>query len=352
MTGNVTRHRMHTPDLLKGMAVLFMVQVHIMELFAQEAVLAGPAGTIALFLGAVPAAPVFMAVMGYFIGYRRKEPCFLARRGMRLLLAGMLLNLGLNAHLIFNVLFRGWGATVNIWHYVFGADILHLAGLSLIIMSLFLRVFRGRILPWLVILAVVMILPAVLPPHAGGETPLAYVMAFVHSRAEWSYFPLLPWLAYPLAGYLFLLLEGRLMQHLDAPRPRVLLMAILTVALGLTSRHAAGIMRDLPAYYHHGPGFTLWALAFTAWWTVLLGYAEKHAGETALARYIKWLGMHVTTVYIFQWLLIGNIATAVYGSMSLRACAVWFAVILIFTSLLTLTWNKLRKEYPIRTITS
>ena len=59
--------RSFTADLLKGMAVLAMIQVHLMELFARQEVYDSLTGKISLFLGGIPAAPVFMAVMGYFL---------------------------------------------------------------------------------------------------------------------------------------------------------------------------------------------------------------------------------------------------------------------------------------------
>jgi hypothetical protein len=46
--------------------VALMIQVHLMELFAQPAVLASWVGKVSLFLGGPPAAPVFMLIMGYY----------------------------------------------------------------------------------------------------------------------------------------------------------------------------------------------------------------------------------------------------------------------------------------------
>jgi len=110
-------NRIQTPDLLKGVAVILMIQVHLMVLFAHQNIYYGPVGTLSLFLGGVPAAPVFMIMMGYFLACRRKAPAIMMVRGMKLFFVGILLNIGLNAHLIYNVMFEGWGATVNIWHY-------------------------------------------------------------------------------------------------------------------------------------------------------------------------------------------------------------------------------------------
>ena len=86
-----------TADLLKGTAVVLMIQVHLMELFALPDVLAGGAGQLSLFLGGPPAAPVFMVVMGYYTAASKRSLGGLLLRGLKLLALGAALNVGLNA---------------------------------------------------------------------------------------------------------------------------------------------------------------------------------------------------------------------------------------------------------------
>jgi uncharacterized membrane protein len=62
-----------TADLLKGFAVLFMIQVHIMEQFATPDTCNSIIGKISMFLGGPFCAPVFMAVMGYFLAFSSKN---------------------------------------------------------------------------------------------------------------------------------------------------------------------------------------------------------------------------------------------------------------------------------------
>lgn len=86
-----------TADLLKGVAVVLMIQVHLFEQFATIDLFEGIAGRVSLFFGGPPAAPVFLAVMGYFISHSRKTTAHQIRRGILLILGGILLNIGLNA---------------------------------------------------------------------------------------------------------------------------------------------------------------------------------------------------------------------------------------------------------------
>ena len=128
-----------TADLLKGWAVVFMIQVHIVELFALQEIYESTLGSLLLFIGGPPAAPVFMAVMGYYIAKGNKSTLANIVRGAKLIGLGFILNVALNAHLLIKI-YSGT-IVINPGPYLFGADILILAGLSIIILTLLIKVF-------------------------------------------------------------------------------------------------------------------------------------------------------------------------------------------------------------------
>jgi uncharacterized membrane protein len=338
-------NRIQTPDLLRGSAVILMIQVHIMELFASQELYDGFAGELSLLLGGVPAAPVFMIVMGYFLAFGQKEPVNMMIRGVKLFMAGVVLNIGLNAHLIYRVLNDGW--QVNIWHYIFGVDILHLAGLSMILIAFLNLLCKRNFLPYMIAALVVAFSSSFIPAYANESGTGTYLMAFVHSKSEWSYFPLIPWLAYPLTGYSFKLFEEKYLREALTLNIRVSLTAVLSVFLIFTVNYAVGISHRLDVYYHHDAVFYSWSLAFVVFWAFLFSFTEKAVGNTVVSRYVKWLGVNVTSVFIFQWLIIGNIATAVYKTQGSTALVLWFIGITVFTSTLTLSWNKTKSAYDL-----
>ena len=88
---NSTRN--HSLDLLKGIAVLLMIQVHVMELFASVAVSNSTAGKLSLFLGGAPVAPLFMIIFGYLIVKSNKSVRQLLARGVKIFVLGMALNI-------------------------------------------------------------------------------------------------------------------------------------------------------------------------------------------------------------------------------------------------------------------
>jgi hypothetical protein len=68
-----------TADLLKGLAVLLMIQVHIMEQFVSSDTYNSLIGKASMFLGGPPCAPVFLAVMGYFLAITAKPFLYFLR---------------------------------------------------------------------------------------------------------------------------------------------------------------------------------------------------------------------------------------------------------------------------------
>jgi uncharacterized membrane protein len=313
-----SRHRV--ADLLKGTAVVLMIQVHVLQLLVRQDVMESATGRILLFLGGPPVAPVFLAVMGFYaISASASWAAFLLR-GCRLLALGLLLNLGLNAHLLLRI-YSGEIA-LDPWRYVFGVDVLFAAGLSMMVIAVLRPVLAQRGALWLALAGLV----ALVTPEVDAALPRTdgwrWLTAYLGDAAPWSYFPLFPWLAYVLAGAA----AGCWRQRLTVSRAHVaLLCSIGAVILWATGDMAFEVATDLPRYYHHGAGFFCWTVAFMAVWT---------GGHRIVAPWVDgsgvwvWLGRHVTLSYVIQWLLIGNIATAIYRSETLLHGGLWFVTVL------------------------
>ncbi len=325
-------HRFQTADLLKGIAVLLMIEVHIVELFAAEPVYYSSAGKLLLFLGGPPVAPVFMILFGYFTALSGKSAGQLILKGLKIFILGMLLNLALNFNLILSV--SNGNMEANIWPYVFGVDILQFAGISLIVIAP-VKILKNKfILP-----VTLCIFSALAGQYLADCTPVnptaQYVSAFFYGSTPWSYFPLLPWLAYPLAGMIFYNLQKHYEITTLRLRTKILVSLTLAVILACTINHAVVTASDLPAYYHHGILFFLWVVLFVCFYALCLNELTNLAGNTLVARYIKWLGKNVTLIYVIQWILIGNTATEIYKTISspLHLMGCFVGVLLVSTGI-------------------
>ncbi len=330
------------PDLLKGLAVILMIQVHIMELFAMESIYVSWVGKISLFLGAAPAAPVFMVIMGYFVGQSQKSIGRLILRGVKLIGLGLLLNIGLNLHLLYRIIIGDFD--LNPWEYIFGVDIFFLAGLSILFLALTGKLLRKSIIFSLILVLGISVLPYLLNDHMIENGPLRYFQAFFWGNYSWSYFPLLPWLSYPLTGYILAIYATQLPKVIYQIRTKAIVGFILAILIVLSFPWAIRITSNLSLYYHHGTIFFLWTIAFLAFWGIVNDYPIRHLNDTWIIKYLRWAGKHVTTIYVVQWLLIGNIATAIYKTQNAFQLIVWFAGVSLITSILVIIWVKWQKS--------
>lgn len=326
--------RLPLPDLLKGFAVFMIVPVHILEFFINAPGRESLFGKILLFMGGPVCVPVFMITMGYFVARNRKTPGQNFLRGIKIFTLGFHLNIGLNFHLLWKIVFSGWA--YNPWEYILGVDIFYLAGLSLMFLSWLKSLKKGR--EW-----VALILFFGIAGLTGGMNSLVmpagenYVIPFIAGAYSWSYFPLFPWLAYPLAGFAFFHFEAPVLlwvgRHKAATRLLLLIIAALVVAFG-----KSGVFTtiDLPAYYHHTFLFSLWATGIVILWAAFLRYLLPKWQDVSLIRFLRWLGKNITVFYIVQWLIIGNIATAIYQTQRLSMYPFWLAG--IFAATVLITW--------------
>ncbi len=336
--------RLAIADLLKGIAVFFMIQVHIIELFAHETIYNSSQGKWLLFFGGPIVAPVFMVIMGYFLAKSEKTTKTLVLRGVKVFCLGMFLNLALNFNLILSV-------AKGIYHYellpyIFGVDVLLFAGLAIILLSM-VRVFLTSNL----ILTISLILLCVISgdfikEYLPQNSIIKYVSAFFYGTVNWSYFPILPWLAYPLTGFVVHQLnQTHKIDSFASLRIKVATAFCFAVFLTLTINFGISVSSQLSNYYHHGFVFYLWTIVFLFFYVFFVNEINKLLSDILLFRFLRWLGMNVTIVYLVQWVIIGNVATEIYKSISspvyLGLC---FIGILSISSLMCYFINRVRGQ--------
>jgi len=341
------KNRDGTADLLKGLAVLFMIQVHIMEQFGTADLYESFIGKISLFLGGVPCAPVFLAVMGYFLAKTERPYKYFLKRGLILFTGGILLNIFRSANLLLQ-LYAGKMEADPLF-YIFGADILPLAGLSLIVAGLLRVVFRSRPLPYFLTAIATVFIGQFLPAPNSLPGYLSYLTSFFIGSGEMSYFPFFPWFAYVLTGYawqLFICKQNIFQKTQETVQ--VVSMVFLWIFIFLTLPWAATISHNLTGpggYYHHHIQFFAWATIFMAGYLWAIKQAETGYGNTMFLRAVKWTGENVTLIYVVQWLIIGNLATGFYRSQDLFQYLFWTVSVTLLTVALSLGYLKIRKLF-------
>lgn len=338
--------RLALPDVLKGIAVVLMIQVHLTELFAVPLWLSSKAGQWSLFLGGAPAAPLFMAVMGYFLA--KKQPTIMQamKRGLQLISWGLMLNVGLNMHLLIKI--AAGSFQLNPFDYIFGVDILILAGFSVVIIGLWSALAKRNLLLWMLLLVVFAFGNSFIPVSSATQHWSAYLLAVFNGTQTWAYFPLFPWVAYPVAGYIFSLLADTYQKQLRSEKTMLLAAFLLLIPVLAGFEVAFATAVNLPAYYHHSGFFVIWTIGFIALMAIVVRLLTGNLSAGKLSAFLQWLGRNVTSVYVFQWLLIGNLATAIYQTQYPIQLLFWFVTVLGLSVFFTLAWKKKRRAFELR----
>ncbi len=256
----------------------------------------------------------------------------------------MLLNLALNLNLIISVskgLFQ-----IDIWQYVFGIDILQFAGLSILVIAVLKKLLEQNILIPISLIACTAFLSQFLMEYIPERTTNKYLTSPFYGSCSWSYFPLFPWLAYPLTGFVFFQLKKTIdLQVLNSYKTKVIATILFALFLILTLPKAIIVSANQEMYYHHGPLFILWTICFLAFYSFLVFELNKLLGASKISNYLKWLGKNVTLVYAIQWIITGNTATEIYKTISSPYYLISaYVIILAASSLLTYLILKVKEK--------
>jgi uncharacterized membrane protein len=345
-------------DWQRGLAVLFMVEVHVLDAWRAPGAPGGRLVDALRFVGGL-AAPGFLYLAGLSLaladaaGARRGEPPAARRAGM-LRRAGRLLAVAVGLRCL-EVLAAALARGAVPWPELFRVDILHVIVLSLALAA-WLGTGRGRRGPLAVgaaALAVVAVTPALtgwlatldLPGAAspGGAGALRRVadlaLAVVGGRVPRATFALCNWSAFLLAGAaLGPLARGR-------PRP----WAWLSLGAGLV---VAGILgaRAVPAL-----GADFWQTS-PAWFAARLGLCAALTGATQLVpaaaagplRPLALLGRRSLLAYVVSVeLTYGGVADPLRGRLGTGGVLAGIAGLTALTWLLVAAWDaRVRASTP------
>ncbi len=311
----IKRERLEFVDLARGMAVIFMIAVHVLMVYANNTVKESPFGVIVEFLGGPPAAPVFMFLMGLsFIYASKKDLKASVFRGLKMFLAGYILNFfralpiyALNEYA--QEILNGSGIeNISYVTLITIVDILQLAGLSIIILAL-IREFKVN---KYIVLSTAIVISLISPMLWGintnnplinfvfdlfwGDNP---VSGFIENTVA---FPLFPWVAFPLLGYFL----GTMITE-SGSKDKVLLYSLIPggasfiVGLALLANNFDYHFND---YYHARIGSMLFMSGFIVIWLFLCNVLVRQIKNNPIFNGVYYLSKSVTNIYFIQWVVI------------------------------------------------
>ena len=290
-------------DFARGMAIVFMILQHSVVMYESGGGEYSTTEKIIYFLGTAPAAPVFLIIMGIF--YMRPSRAGLRYgiiRGLKLIALGYVLNFFrfcLPASILekFGKLFEGSHTPLSLLLVV---DLLHAAGLALILMA-FIRQYIRKPFMWLLLAAMTLFVS----PLLWGAFDGCYVFSLLWGTGETVVFPLFPWLAYPLVGMFFgyyLLGEGPQKSMMKKSASAGLLLLLAGAAMWLFSDNQLLAVGD---YARSGPSVHFAMFGFVFMWLSFCWWLINQIPNNPLLKLLFFWSANVTSVYFIQWILFG-----------------------------------------------
>lgn len=337
IVGDATE-RLRAFDLARGLAVVFMVLVHVLWHWGRPETIATPLGAAISILGGPPAAPVFMLLMGASVAFsRHADPRSLATRGVFLIAAGYGLNLArgtvpASLGLATGALSADEIAPFTPLRLLTSVDILQLAGCSLVLIAA-LRLAGRPATWWLVVAAGLVVAAPALRGTTTGIALLDVALMPIWGGAENVFYAVFPWAAYPIAGAV---IGQRLASSTDRAAT-IRRLGRLGLALCAAGAAAIAVTRpplDVYGYWHHPPALAIAVLGVTLAWLWLCDVVVRRLPRAA-ARQLEDVGRRVTVLYVIHWLIVGwGIGVVGFRSLELGPVVAAMAVTLGLTWLL------------------
>ena len=317
-------------DIARGLAVLFMIIIHVQLYFANANTLDTYFADFNDFTGDIPAAPMFMFLLGVGINYTRKNNIYLMiKRGVGLIFTGYLLNFvrGFLPYIIraYNLADIGYlYEGVNELLYV---DILQFSGLAMIMFALFKKYnFKNRSLG--VTAIIITFINLVMLNIQTNNVALSAVTGLFWGSNENTFFPFLTWMFYPIAGYIF----GSFLIRCTNKKKFYTISAIIAAIVFIGGTYLFNVFFEIPSglttdigYYHHIITDNITFTAFVILEISLLSFIAPFVPKFLQSIAGRW-SKNVTTIFCIHWVIITWTSIIIpLGSLDM----LWFVAYLI-----------------------
>ena len=302
-------------DYAKTLAIFFMVIIHVFEelsSFGIEERLPTGFGEKFIQFGAGPyAAPLFIFAMGVGAVFsRNQDPMKTFKRGVKLLLVGICLNLARDVvpRLLVWLISGEAPEWEDMRYQIFNIDVLHFSGLAFMLTAL----FRKLKVPVMVIVPIAVVMQAV-----GNELSVVFqpggfwelVCSYFFYTGDLSCFPLLTWYLSMAIGMAAGLLIQRFSEDLDGFYRRIFWGSLSMLMGFLCACYINGI--DYRIFYALFDNCLYRQTFFNFLYNtsvIALLLAAIHMLTKKVTKgysFFGFCGTNLTTIYVAQWMIIG-----------------------------------------------
>lgn len=353
VTGIAGRERVRAFDLAAGLAVFFMILVHVLWHWGTPDTWTTPIGEAISYAAGPTATPVFLFLIGASFGAARGSSAGqLAARGLWLFALGYLLNLlrgviPVTLGTATGVITEAQVAPYTQWWLGTTIDLHHVVGLSLIVIAV-LRMGVQPGWPWLALGGLlVLVAPWVRTVSFGTPVLDAPLTPFLGSAPN-VYYAVVPWLLYPLAGAVF----GSMMARWSDRTTLFRRGAAVGVALVLVGVVLIAIQRpgfDVFTYWRQPVSFAVAIMGVILVWLALCDLATRHGWTDRLFGPLYDWSDRVIAIYFTHWIIVGwGVGLVGFRALPLGPVLVAMAAAVVATSYLSRVAVKLETSWWLR----
>lgn len=323
-------------DLARGFTVLFIAPIHTVMLYSKTSLYHTLFGYMLAFIAEGPGAQLFMLLMGIFFARSGKMKfSTVIQRVVQLLILAYALNVfKFVMPLVSGVMPSGMQSYLQITDNASGirqafllGDILHFAALSLLILWLIRRIRDYALYALLLAVMICFISPALWDLHAVHPW-MNYLLELTGGRPPHVFFPLLPWLIYPLLGMVI----GSFLYDEDQTQ-----VWGITGIIGALLLIAGLFLPDhQESFYRTYPGGTLYHIGIVFLWLYAWHVVSQHIPNNYFFRLLGYYSRHITLIYAVQWVIIAMLLP-VFGFRESGLLLTFIAIILTSCLVLIIT---------------
>ena len=350
-------------DLLRGFALVVMVETHVMNAYLPLALKQGSEFFFWLAFTNGLVAPTFLFATGFSIvlqGNRQWDDWL----GLRISFWKQMRRLGFITLVAYYSHLQGfrWSRYLanwndnSFWARSLKVDILQCIVVSLlVVIALMFIVRKKNLLPWAALLlavAVALVTPWVWAQDFRDKVPLSLAL-FLNPHGT-SLFPLFPWISYVLAGsavcsFFLKAVDGK---RMAAFMRNIAVVGLALIACGLLSR---GVSYTLPGqvnFYTTSPLYTMIRIGCVLIICFLLFRLE--AGGRWIPRLVQAAGQESLLVYgVHLWIIFaflrGSLLRPYFGTqMGYAGCFIMSVAIIVFMLYLAKYYHLVKKNNPER----
>jgi len=339
--------RIRSLDLARGFTVLLIAPIHTVMVYSNSEVNKTWLAFSLKFIAEGPGAQLFMTLMGMYIAFKPAEDSnIILRRSIMLLFAGYILNIAkfvlpMNFGIIQKSMLQDLGVENNfsgMLRLLRLGDILQFAAPALIITH-WVRRKKNFGNNALLLVPLVLLISPLLWDTTSNNAVLNYIFEMVGGQPPKVFFPLLPWLFYPLLG----LFIGEAVKHnTESAFKEMRIWGIAWLLFGIVAHYIAGSTYD-SSFYRAYPwdtvghaGVVLIALSVWQW-------LDTYITPNPFFDLLGYCSRNITVIYIVQWIFIIWLLP-LFGYHELNYCRTLFAIVITssLTFLFTRIINKLK----------